>query len=259
MEHRQPMNSSGISYKIADPAQRSQLMESLLLRHGPGAGSGFRRRLGFWRKKYFWLVTVGGAKILKRLIDIVVSATALLVLSPLFLLVAVLIKLTDNGPILFTQIRVGRWGCEFAFPKFRSMVPRAEQMKDDLLQQNDHSDSVTFKMKNDPRITWIGRIIRKLSIDELPQLWCVLKGDMSLVGPRPPVPREVAEYTLADRRRLDIIPGLTCIWQVSGRGDIPFNEQVKLDVQYIESQSLWLDFLILLKTIPAVLLGKGAY
>ena len=118
---------------------------------------------------------------------------------------------------------------------------------------------ITFKMKKDPRITWIGRIIRKLSIDELPQLWCVLKGDMSLVGPRPPVPSEVEKYTLSDRRRLDIKPGLTCIWQVSGRGDIPFKEQVKLDVQYIESQSIWLDIKIILLTVPAVLTGKGAY
>jgi lipopolysaccharide/colanic/teichoic acid biosynthesis glycosyltransferase len=114
-------------------------------------------------------------------------------------------------------------------------------------------------MKNDPRVTWIGRIIRKFSIDELPQLWCVLIGDMSLVGPRPPVPREVALYTLKDRRRLESTPGLTCIWQVSGRGDIPFPQQVELDVEYIESQSLWLDLKILLKTVPAVLTGKGAY
>ena len=108
-------------------------------------------------------------------------------------------------------------------------------------------------------MTWIGRIIRKFSIDELPQLWCVLKGDMSLVGPRPPVPREVAEYTLKDRRRLDTTPGLTCIWQVSGRSDIPFDKQVELDVQYIESQSVAMNLLLLVKTIPAVLLGKGSY
>jgi lipopolysaccharide/colanic/teichoic acid biosynthesis glycosyltransferase len=114
-------------------------------------------------------------------------------------------------------------------------------------------------MKKDPRITWIGRIIRKLSIDELPQLWCVLKGDMALVGPRPPLPREVALYSLSDRRRLDVLPGLTCIWQVEGRGDIPFPEQVEMDVRYIESQSLWFDIVLLLKTVPAVLTGKGAY
>jgi lipopolysaccharide/colanic/teichoic acid biosynthesis glycosyltransferase len=114
-------------------------------------------------------------------------------------------------------------------------------------------------MKNDPRITWIGAILRKTSLDELPQLWCVLKGEMSLVGPRPPLPDEVARYTLAERRRLDIVPGMTGIWQVSGRADVPFERQVKLDVQYIQSQSFWLDFKILLKTIPAVIMGRGAY
>jgi lipopolysaccharide/colanic/teichoic acid biosynthesis glycosyltransferase len=139
------------------------------------------------------------------------------------------------------------------------MVLNAEQLKDQLLAHNDHLDGVTFKMKKDPRVTWIGQIIRKLSIDELPQLWCVLKGEMSLVGPRPPVSREVAQYSLADRRRLDVIPGLTCTWQVSGRGDIPFPEQVALDVDYIESHSIWLDIVLLFKTVPAVLLGKGAY
>lgn len=246
------------SQRISDPIQRWELMDELLMRYGSGR-SGFKHSLRFYRKKYSWIIVVGGAKTLKRLIDVVVSASALLVLSPLFLAVALMIKLTDGGPVLFKQIRVGRWGYEFSFPKFRSMVPQAEQMKDDLLEQSDHEDSITFKIKKDPRVTWIGWIIRKLSIDELPQLWCVLKGHMSLVGPRPPVPREVAEYTLSDRRRLDILPGLTCIWQVSGRGDIPFTEQVKLDVQYIESQSTWFDIWLLLRTIPAVLLGKGAY
>lgn len=240
---------------------RVALMEELYQRYGGGA-SGYRglmRRLQFWRKKYAWIAVVGGAKLLKRAIDIVAAATMLVILSPLFLVVALCIKLTDGGPVLFWQTRVGRWGREFPFPKFRSMVVNAEQLKDSLLSQSEHADSRTFKMKRDPRVTWIGRIIRKLSIDELPQLWCVLKGDMSLVGPRPPVPREVALYTLADRRRLDVTPGLTCIWQVSGRSDIPFPQQVQLDVQYIESQSLWLDIKLLLQTIPAVLLGKGAY
>ena len=183
----------------------------------------------------------------------------MLALSPLFLLVALAIKITDRGPVLYWQTRVGQWGREFPFPKFRSMVMNADKLKDELLEQSDHGDSVTFKMKKDPRVTWIGRIIRKLSIDELPQLWCVAKGDMSLVGPRPPVTREVELYTLSDRRRLDVVPGLTCIWQVEGRGDIPFPEQVQMDVDYIESQSFWLDLKILFKTVPAVLTGKGAY
>jgi len=139
------------------------------------------------------------------------------------------------------------------------MVIGADKMKDDLLEQNESDGGVIFKMKRDPRITRSGRIIRRFSIDELPQLINVIKGDMSLVGPRPPVPREVAEYTLEDRKRLHIKPGITCIWQVSGRSDIPFDKQVELDKQYIRSQSIFTDIIILLKTIPAVLGGKGAY
>src|SRR5947209_13217674 len=202
---------------------RILLMEELYQRYGGGRARGWR----FYRKKYAWLIVVGGAQVLKRAIDIVASVAGLICLSPLFLVVAVAIKLTDGGPVLFRQTRVGRWGREFPFPKFRSMVMNAEQLKDQLLALNQHKAGVTFKMKRDPRVTWIGRIIRKLSIDELPQLWCVLMGDMSLVGPRPPVPREVALYTLADRRRLDVTPGPTCIWQVSGRGAIPFEQQVE--------------------------------
>lgn len=241
-------------------AQRVILMEELYQRYGAHTGpGGLGLKLRYWRKKYAWLLVVGGAKTLKRGMDILVAGISVLLLWPLFFAIALLIKLTDGGPVLFWQTRVGQYGREFPFPKFRSMVVNAEQLKDALLDQSNHKDSITFKMKKDPRITWIGRIIRKLSIDELPQLWCVLKGDMSLVGPRPPIPREVAEYSLRDRRRLDAVPGLTCIWQVSGRGDIPFREQVELDVQYVESQSLWLDLRLLFQTIPAVLLGKGAY
>ncbi len=238
---------------------RVALMEELYERYGRVSGSNFVRSARFWRKKYAWAFVVGGAQLLKRAIDVAASVILILCLLPLFLIIASIIKLTDRGPALFWQIRVGRWGREFPFPKFRSMVSNAEALKDELLEQNDHGDGITFKMKKDPRVTWIGKIIRRGSIDELPQLWCVLKGDMSLVGPRPPVPREVALYTLSDRRRLDAVPGLTCIWQVSGRGDIPFDQQVQLDVDYIESQSFWLDIKLLLQTLPAVLLGKGAY
>jgi len=206
-------------------------------------------------KKYDW----GGAKGLKRLIDILVAILVLVLLWPLLLAIGLLIKFTNDGPILFWQTRVGFRGREFLLPKFRSMVTDAEKLEECLLSQSDHGESITFKMKVDPRVTWVGRIIRKTSLDELPQLWCVLKGDMSLVGPRPPLPREVAKYTLADHRRLSALPGLTCIWQVSGRGNVPFEKQVVLDVQYIESQSLWVDIVLLLRTIPAVISCNGAY
>ena len=139
------------------------------------------------------------------------------------------------------------------------MFTDAEERKQALMAANEMAGGVIFKMKDDPRITRVGRIIRKTLIDELPQLWNVLKGEMSLVGPRPPVPQEVNQYSLSDRRRLEVIPGITCIWQVSGRSDIPFDRQVELDVQYIQSQSLWTDLKILLKTVPALLLGSGAY
>jgi lipopolysaccharide/colanic/teichoic acid biosynthesis glycosyltransferase len=218
-------------------------------------------RIGRWRfayKRLLWTLVVGGAQFLKRLFDVSIASALLLALAPLFAAVGLALKLS-GGRVLFWQTRVGLWGREFAFPKFRSMVPNAEALRQKILEQNDHRAGVTFKMKNDPRITWIGRIIRRTSIDELPQLWCVLKGDMSLVGPRPPIPSEVAQYTLQDRRRLDIKPGLTCIWQVSGRGDIAFAEQAELDVRYIESQSFFFDLFLLAKTVPAVLFGKGAY
>jgi lipopolysaccharide/colanic/teichoic acid biosynthesis glycosyltransferase len=217
------------------------------------------KRLRFAKKKYTRMLLGAATRATRRGLDLVTAVTMLVLLSPLLVVVAALIKLTDGGPVLFWQARVGHWGRLFAFPKFRSMVPHAENLKEVLLPQNDHKDGVTFKMRNDPRLTWIGRIIRKLSIDELPQLWCVLKGEMTLVGPRPPVLQEVAQYTLAQRRRLEVTPGLTCIWQVSGRSNLPFPRQLELDVEYIERQSLTLDFQLLLKTMPAVLLGRGAY
>ncbi len=241
----------------ADRARRVQLRDELLRLHKE---AGLVRQIRLSWKLYSWSFAIGGAKLAKRLVDVSTSAAALIALAPLFLLVAALIRRHDQGPILFWQKRVGRWGREFDFPKFRSMRVDAEALKDALITQNDHAkSSLTFKMKRDPRVTPIGRFIRKVSIDELPQLLCVLKGEMSLVGPRPPVPREVASYTLADRRRLDVTPGLTCIWQVSGRGDIPFDRQVALDVQYIQSHSLRFDLMLILKTIPAVLTGRGAY
>lgn len=211
----------------------------------------------------------GAMPLSKRIMDVVGASIITLMLSPLLLVVAACVKFTDGGPVLFWQRRVGLQGREFWFPKFRSMMVNADRLIRMLTSRNQHTQAetnsdekkkdVTFKMKDDPRITWIGRIIRKLSIDEMPQLWCVLKGDMSLVGPRPPLPSEVARYTPSDRRRLEVTPGLTCIWQVSGRGDVPFPQQVAMDVEYIEKQSLWFDTKLILLTIPAVLRGKGAY
>ena len=217
------------------------------------------RSLRVGMKKYSWIVVIGSANSLKRAMDIVVSTIALLTLSPLFLLVALIIRLEDGGPALFWQSRVGQWGKEFRFPKFRSMVINAEETKSELLPVNQHGTGITFKLKRDPRITRTGAIIRKLSIDELPQFWSALRGDMSLVGPRPPLPEEVARYTPADRRRLDVKPGLTCIWQISGRSELAFDQQLRLDLQYIDSHSIVLDIALLLKTVPAILSGRGAY
>ena len=195
----------------------------------------------------------------KRLFDIVVSATALFLLSPLFMLVALLIRLDSKGPIFFSQNRVGKQGQKFRFWKFRSMDVNAEKHKAALIKLNKMQGGVLFKMENDPRITRVGRFIRKMSIDELPQLWNVLIGDMSLVGPRPPLPDEVAQYTPYQRRRLRVTPGITCIWQVSGRSNIPFVQQVEMDLKYIANQSVWYDMVLLLKTIPAVLKARGAF
>ena len=210
-------------------------------------------------KRAAWAGVVRGSYLLKRLVDGVGSAVLLILLLPVFALVALAIRLESPGPILFRQTRVGRWGKLFTMWKFRSMYTDAEARKAALMADNEMAGGVIFKMKNDPRVTRVGRFIRKTSIDELPQLWNVLRGDMSLVGPRPPVPSEVDQYSLSDRRRLEVIPGITCIWQISGRSEIPFDQQVELDVQYIESQSFWTDLKILLKTIPALLLGTGAY
>lgn len=208
-----------------------------------------------WR----YLLRVSAKMLSIRLFDLFVAAIALLILAPLLLIVVCCIVINSPGAIFYSQKRVGINGRIFKFWKFRSMVVNAEQQKDDLISDRGVADSVRFKMKEDPRITRVGRFIRKYSIDELPQLWNVLKGDMSLVGPRPPVPKEVNIYSSSDRRRMRIIPGITCIWQVSGRSEIPFEEQVKLDEDYILSASFWTNVKLLLRTIPAVLFGKGAY
>lgn len=195
---------------------------------------------------------------LKRAIDVVGAATALVVLSPVMLAAALAVKLTSPGPVFFRQERAGLGGRPFAFYKFRSMCVDAEQRKQELLSKNEQTGPV-FKMAADPRITPVGRFLRRTSIDELPQLWNVLTGDMSLVGPRPPIVAEVANYERWQRRRLEIKGGLTCIWQVSGRSSILFNDWVRLDLRYVEQASLSADVSLLARTIPAVLTCRGAH
>ena len=195
----------------------------------------------------------------KRLLDITTTGVGLALLAPLFALVAIAIRLDSPGPVLFPQSRVGKNGRTFRCWKFRSMFVDAEARKAALMAENEMAGGVIFKMKRDPRITRVGRFIRKASIDELPQLWNVFTGDMSLVGPRPAVPSEVAQYTPYERQRLAVKPGITCFWQVSGRSNLPFDEQVRLDIHYAQVRSLWVDITLLLRTVPAVLFARGAY
>lgn len=194
----------------------------------------------------------------KRVLDVIISVISLIVLSPLIALIAGLVCLTSGGPALFEQTRCGLNGRRFTLYKFRSMYMGTEEKKKELDSLNE-LDGPVFKIRRDPRVTPVGRVLRRLSLDELPQLWNVLKGDMSIVGPRPPLPDEVARYERWQRRRLSMKPGLTCIWQVSGRNAIRFHDWMKLDLLYIDNWSLWLDLKILFRTIPAVLSGRGAY
>lgn len=195
----------------------------------------------------------------KRLLDIVVSIALILLLAPVFAVAGLMIWLTDFGSPIFVQTRVGKGGRHFLFFKFRSMVRNAPSMKTHVAELNQHDDSRTFKLPGDPRQTLVGRLLRRTSIDELPQLFNVLLGDMSLVGPRPPLPSEVALYTEQDLDRLTVVPGLTCIWQVSGRSELPFEIQLAMDQEYIARRSLRLDVNLLFKTVPAVISCRGAY
>ncbi|MCT1391453.1 sugar transferase [Peribacillus frigoritolerans] len=196
---------------------------------------------------------------MKRLTDIIGSLIGLILLSPIFLIVAILIKIEDpKGPIFFKQIRIGKDETQFHMYKFRSMVSDAEERLKDLLALNEVSGAM-FKMKEDPRITRIGKFIRKTSIDELPQLWNVLRGDMSLVGPRPPLLREVEEYTKYDKQRLLVTPGCAGLWQVSGRNNLGFNEMVELDLKYINERSLIYDIKIIIRTIMIMIIPNNAY
>ncbi|NQT23035.1 MAG: sugar transferase [Candidatus Omnitrophica bacterium] len=195
---------------------------------------------------------------IKRAIDIVVSGAGIVILGPILLTVMILIRLTSKGPAFFIQKRVGLNGRKFVLYKFRTMYKGAHKKLSEIESLNEMGGPI-FKIKNDPRITPLGRFLRKFSIDEMPQLFNVLLGHMGLVGPRPPLPKEVALYKTWQRRRLSMRPGLTCLWQISGRNKIDFNEWMKLDLEYLDNWSLWLDFKILIKTIPVVLFGIGAY
>jgi exopolysaccharide biosynthesis polyprenyl glycosylphosphotransferase len=196
--------------------------------------------------------------VLKRVIDVLISALGLIMLSPVLLLVALALKLDSPGPIIFRQVRVGRGGREFVCFKFRSMCVDAEARLNELREKNESSGPL-FKMRHDPRLTRMGRLLRRTSMDELPQLWNILRGEMSLIGPRPAIPAEVTQYEAWHRRRLEASPGLTGLWQVSGRSNLTFDEMVLLDIYYIENWSPVLDLQIMLKTIPTVILGAGAY
>ena len=195
-------------------------------------------------------------RVVKRVLDIAGSAAALWVLFPFLLAVAALVKLTSPGTVFFRQLRVGLHGKKFHMLKFRSMVSNAEALKAALAAQNEQAGPV-FKMRRDPRVTPLGRLLRKYSIDELPQLVNVLRGDMTLVGPRPPVPQEVAQYEPWQRRRLSVPPGLTCLWQVSGRNEVAFEDWMYLDLQYIDHWTMSQDIGLLFKTVPAVVSGRG--
>ena len=196
-------------------------------------------------------------EICKRGIDIIGAGSGLFLLSPVIAIVACAVKFTSEGPIFFSQKRVGKNGQLFDMYKFRSMVVNAEELKEKLAHQNEMSGPM-FKMKDDPRVTKVGKFIRKTSLDELPQLWNVLKGDMSLVGPRPSLPKEVKQFEKWMYKRLTVKPGLTCYWQVSGRNNIDFEDWMKLDISYVEDRNLWIDIKLIFKTVFVLFGDKNA-
>jgi lipopolysaccharide/colanic/teichoic acid biosynthesis glycosyltransferase len=205
------------------------------------------------------LGNVARSPLLKRAVDIVGALAALTLFAPVFLVTAIAIKMESSGPVFFCQTRIGRNGVPFSMVKFRSMVVGADALHAKMQGATTSRHDIRYKNQNDPRITRTGRFIRKYSIDELPQFWNVLTGGMSLVGPRPALPSEVAKYAPSDRVRLHVKPGITCLWQVGGRANIDFVGQVALDRQYVRDQSIFLDLSILLRTPYAVLAGEGAY
>lgn len=246
------MNSQGIPHSADQKAAR--MLDIYANQRFRSIRASQRMRLGM----IWWVIRRKIVRNLKRALDLLVALVGLVLISPIMILTAIAVKLDSPGPILFRQTRVGRWGEHFPCYKFRSMYIDAEQRLQELMAQNE-ADGPVFKMKNDPRVTRVGRVIRKLSIDELPQLFNVLKGEMSLVGPRPALPREVSQYEFDQIRRLHAVPGITGLQQVSGRSNVDFKRWIELDLQYIAEQSLWKDIEILLKTIPAVLASRGAY
>jgi exopolysaccharide biosynthesis polyprenyl glycosylphosphotransferase len=248
-----PNRSAG----IREPVQvdkTSRMLERLLTQSYSGGRAVQRTRLTL----LVWTIRARLRENLKRAMDLILCVLALPLFLPVMMIAAVAIKLDSPGPIFFMQERVGKRGRMFLCFKFRSMFVDAEKRKAELVSQNE-ADEIVFKMKHDPRVTRVGRVIRKLSIDELPQLFNVLRGEMSLVGPRPPVPDEVDHYEYDYCRRLEVMPGLTGLQQVSGRSELSFKRWIELDLQYIQEQSLLKDIEILIRTIPAVLSGKGAY
>lgn len=199
-----------------------------------------------------------GYRVCKRIFDIIASVIGLIILSPVFLIVAIAIKLDDGGPVFYDQIRVGRNGKKFKMFKFRSMRVNAEN-EIEKLQKHSEVDGAMFKMRNDPRVTRVGKFIRKTSVDEFPQLINVLIGQMSFVGPRPPLPREVKNYTKYDKQRLYVKPGCTGLWQVTARNSVGFQEMVNIDLDYIQNRSIWLDLKIIFKTIKVIFVPNEAY
>ena len=245
---------------IAHSMNTTPAQEANLLNHFNKLNRATSVRPGLMNaRRIYWRLLRTSAGLLKRTFDVLAGTALLIILSPIFMVVIPLIRMESPGPAFYSQIRVGFRGKTFKLWKFRSMYQDAEARRAALENENEMTGGVIFKMKQDPRITLMGRIIRKTSIDELPQLWNVIKGDMSLVGPRPALPSEVELYSIEERVRLMAKPGLTCIWQVKGRSDIPFPQQVILDEDYLYEQSLATDIKLLFQTIPAVIRGKGAY
>ncbi|MBX7111857.1 MAG: sugar transferase [Dehalococcoidia bacterium] len=198
-------------------------------------------------------------EVAKRTFDIAVASLLLVTLSPLLLVTFVIVRVTSPGPVIFRQMRSGRDGALFTCFKFRTMVSNAPEVRETLLSSNEHYDGPVFKIRRDPRVTGVGGFLRKTSIDELPQLWNVLRGDMSLVGPRPPLPEEVMAYTPREYVRLSVRPGMTGLWQVSGRSTLSFERWMELDLEYVRTRSFMLDLRVLLLTVPAVVTGRGAW